>query len=408
LSFVPTKAELESPATFSFSETETVGCPVSLDIYGKPSELYDYRNHFGEIRLKNVVGRLSLDDPENVRKLNALYSDWVLDDDYILLEFTVDDVKTIHALKASKRGNDVEQDRAEKRLRNMALVLLPYAGFGKTRLLNVTMTFGSAVTGGSIDQAWQRVREDWNRFLSALRKRYGRILVIRSWEAFKKGYPHIHAILAFEDASFDVVFDKKGKTRIRYEEKRSIAGLWHSYVDVRAVCPDGVSSSVENVLWYMIKSKREGDYHNMENWSYKRKLTLATLWYLRLRSVGVSKKLREDAAALEAASESISAPSITQTDLEEIMITIAKNSPVTVKFLGMVKRKDTEIDSDVWEKLYSGPPPWMAKAWMPGKMVKHLGDGSTRVVKDNKKRKGRRQSWIAQVEREYAECGSGD
>ena len=53
----------------------------------------------------------------------------------------------------------------------------------------------------SISDSWQNVGVDYNRFLTRLRHKYGKISVIRVWESHESAYPHIHVLLVFQGIS---------------------------------------------------------------------------------------------------------------------------------------------------------------------------------------------------------------
>jgi hypothetical protein len=72
-----------------------------------------------------------------------------------------------------------------------------------------------------------------NRFLSFVRKQFGKLSSIRVFESFENGFPHIHAILLFESRRFKVFRDRKGQFRI--DEKSVMARGWHSNIDVKAM-----------------------------------------------------------------------------------------------------------------------------------------------------------------------------
>jgi len=73
----------------------------------------------------------------------------------------------------------------------------------KTKVLFVTLTYRR---DGRIDSAWEDVGKDYNRWISGLRRRYGKIHVLRNWEAQSDGYPHIHCVLYFEEREFETFF----------------------------------------------------------------------------------------------------------------------------------------------------------------------------------------------------------
>lgn len=89
----------------------------------------------------------------------------------------------------------------------------------------VTLTYDTKLS--SRIEAWEgQIGSAFNRFISALRRKYGKISVLRTWEASEKGYPHVHAILLFHDAQFSVFphFSmKQGTFSFRIYEKGEIS-----------------------------------------------------------------------------------------------------------------------------------------------------------------------------------------
>jgi hypothetical protein len=57
-----------------------------------------------------------------------------------------------------------------------------------------------------LDVLWEEVGQDFNRWISAMRRRYGKISILRSWESHEDGYPHIHCVLLFDECEFKTFF----------------------------------------------------------------------------------------------------------------------------------------------------------------------------------------------------------
>ena len=113
----------------------------------------------------------------------------------------------------------------------------------KTRLLWVTLTYDSKRC--SLHQAWENVMNEYNKWITRLRQRYGKIDVLRFIQPFPDpngpafGYPHLHCILLFKESSFHTLktVGSDGVTRLRIKEKHELeaVGKWHSYIDVQAL-----------------------------------------------------------------------------------------------------------------------------------------------------------------------------
>ena len=140
-------------------------------------------------------------------------------------------------------GNDVYRQRVYRRFRDFSKLTEKKVFFNpkerderkKTRALLVTLTYDTKLC--SFSDAWRNIGVEFNRYMSYLRKKFGKISSCRVFEAFENGHSHIHAILLFEETEFEVFRDKNGYFRVN--EKDNIAKGWHSYVDVEAISSVG-------------------------------------------------------------------------------------------------------------------------------------------------------------------------
>ena len=160
------------------------------------------------------------------------------------------------AVKMAKRGNDVYARRIKKRLGGLDQV--PNINWfnprdrsrrASTQALFVTLTYRRIAR---VDEAWELVGEDFNRFISALRARYGVIHAFRTWEAQRDGYPHVHAVLYFESQSFEA-FHHGDAWRV--QDKRELEDLWpHGFIDVEALA--SLRGGIRYVSKYLAKVHR--------------------------------------------------------------------------------------------------------------------------------------------------------
>jgi len=138
----------------------------------------------------------------------------------------------------------------------------------------------------------------WNRWITAMRKRYGRIKVFRNFEAFGEkpqdgkvhadGYPHVHAVLLFEDHDFTVSYrDPHKHFRILRAEKDKISNLWDSHVDIEACY--SVQGAMGYIKKYLFKTYGDSTVENVHRVdSDKAELTVSLLWLFRKQSFAVS------------------------------------------------------------------------------------------------------------------------
>ena len=229
-----------------------------------------------------------------------LFEAWKNDSEYVVLRNL--EMNTILALKCSKRGNDVYNARIKRRFAFLFKNSKDLRFFSpedftsdhqvKTSILWVTLSWNTKRSCG-IRKAWRcEISQDWNRFISALRRRYGKIHVLRSYEATRNGYPHVHAIMVFEDQEFSVFphLNNENKLTYRIQEKTEFESLWHSWVDIEAF------PSMKKVCYYALKYQlkvnegREEEQGEAPKYSSK---TLAFMWLFRKRSYAVSGSFRE-------------------------------------------------------------------------------------------------------------------
>ena len=190
------------------------------------------------------------------------------------------------AVKASKRGNDVYAWRLNKRLK--PLKSLPKLQFfsqknrskrHKTKILFITLTYRRDIR---LDIAWESVGLDFNRWISGLRRKFGKIHVLRAWEAQRDGNPHIHCVLYFEEYEFQTFF-YHGKWRINL--KKEIARNWHwGFSDIFAL--HSLGAGVGYVIKYLTKVH---DALLQEKYDDHSVLTLAMMWIFRKRAYSISR-----------------------------------------------------------------------------------------------------------------------
>jgi hypothetical protein len=255
------------------------------------SYLYDSgKPRLGWARSFFLAGR---SDPD-LEGLKNFYREWRDFDEFVVLqrqfeEFRQTKRKTI-AVKCSKRGNDVYRWRTKKRFQDLRVFLslnkkkadIEFFNFNdvrpKVRVVFVTLTW---IGQGSIIEAWERVSPKFNKWITRMRQKFGRISYIRAWEATKRGYPHVHLLLYFHDCElqgFRTV--DNGEFIWRVEEKPEFEACWDAFVDVRAV------RTFSSVLRYLQKRVLLGtDKGDQEVGD----LTLALCWIFRKRSFAMSK-----------------------------------------------------------------------------------------------------------------------
>jgi hypothetical protein len=235
--------------------------------------------------------------------LEELYAYWRDLNEFLILRSQMTNPKTWASewtyvgVKCSKRGNDVYSLRVKKRLDWLSsmenIQFFEPIDFSVDKkvfssALWITLTWDTKRC--SRFEAWEKeISSDFNRFMSALRSKYGEVSGFRTWEASEKGYPHCHVVLVFKEAKFTVFpylsEDEAGKEKLTYRvaEKDQIASYWHSHVDVQAV------SSTKKLFNYMRKYQTKT---LLASDSPKGVQTMSLMWLFKKRGFSVSGDFR--------------------------------------------------------------------------------------------------------------------
>lgn len=235
--------------------------------------------------LKDYV-RLNYSVPEIVER----YVSWVSKSNYmILVRWNKEKWKNdVYAVKCAKRGNDVYCSRVYRRFKglcskseNIIFFNPKDRGAKTTRALWVTLTYDVKLC--SFRDAWSNIGIEFNRFMSYVRKHFGKVSCCRVFESFENGHPHVHCILLFGSYSFSVFRDAKRQFRVH--EKNVLAEGWHSNIDIKAM------SSLAGGLSYLKKYLLKGI--SFEKADSKGLKTLALCWTYRKRAFSVSGSFRK-------------------------------------------------------------------------------------------------------------------
>ena len=264
---------------------------------------------FQELGLLNEVGKPRLnvargyfiraENEDDLGLLESLYVYWRDLHEYLVLRSLQVNPKTFAsqwtyvAVKCSKRGNDVYGSRIKRSLdwlsdgENVKFFdVTDFTANKEVYSSAIWLTLTYDIERCSRFDAIENIGKEWNTFISALRQKYGKISVLRTWECSEKGYPHIHAILLFQNAKFSVFphfSEKEGKLTFRIKEKNEIASLWHSHSDIQAV------SSTKKLFNYMRKYQTKT---LLASDSPKGARTMSLLWLFRKRGFSVSGDFR--------------------------------------------------------------------------------------------------------------------
>ena len=287
--------------------------PVLSIIEGSPDKV-----RLGPVRAN--MENTGIDGATLINYLQAVFLSWVKNTEYLVMGkyHPFKGFLRFVAVKASKRGNDVYAKRLRKKFSELMSIpdvkYFDYKDRGtdhKTGAAFTTLTYDPSRL--SLAEAWSRVGEDYNRFITALRRKYGEILAVRVFEAQPNGYPHVHVILFFKDSEFTTFYysgrgpcdQDSGAWRIH--EKDELASYWpHGFVDIEAL------SSTRGGLAYIMKylgklhelsSGREAGASGVDEGlsglvSKASVLTLSLMWAFRKRAFSISRGLGDLIRAL--------------------------------------------------------------------------------------------------------------
>jgi hypothetical protein len=263
-------------------------------------------NDAGKPRLNVARGYFSrAENEDDLEILEELFVYWRDLDEYMVLRSVMTNPRTMSSqwkyvgVLCSKRGNDIYRSRVRRRLDWLSesenVKFFDVKDFSTEKQVYSSalwLTLSYDVKKCSRFDAIENIGKEWNSFISALRQKYGKISVLRTWECSEKGYPHIHAILLFKTAKFSVFpffSEKEGQFSFRIKEKDEIASYWHSHVDVQAV------SSTKKLFNYMRKYQTKT---LMASDSPKGCRTMSLLWLFRRRAFSVSGDFRRQLSDL--------------------------------------------------------------------------------------------------------------
>jgi len=250
-------------------------------------------------RLHKAKAQINYMNPD-LKKIEDYFIDFATYDEYIILmkqnRYTYE--TEIKAVKASKRGNDVYRNRVMKRFDEILKIpdikCFEYKDRNKkhkTNIVYITTTLERTV---SLVESWEDIGVLFNKFISSLRKKYGKIYAIRVWESHKDGYPHIHVILIFEEHEFTAIWYRgKKKTCWRIQEYREIQKHWnYGWSDIRAI--DSFHGGVKYLKKHITKTIIDVDKHlktKIKESVKKAIRTLAMLWIFSKRAFSISRGL---------------------------------------------------------------------------------------------------------------------
>lgn len=209
--------------------------------------------------------------------LTKIYSKWVNEETHCSARY-FDHQEMENKWKfweAPKRGNEIYVHDVKKRLRGR----LPstkqlrkqglLADKNETNTLHITLTVDPKRFLGKLKSAWENISYHLNKFLSAFRTRYGKTFVLRSFEAQRNGFVHIHLFMITEHTFECKWHNRKNNSRWIIPAKKSyhiasdlktneevegFENLWNlGFVNARGIGSDPNSREKIDISDYVIK-----------------------------------------------------------------------------------------------------------------------------------------------------------
>ncbi|TET18770.1 hypothetical protein E3J74_09190 [Candidatus Bathyarchaeota archaeon] len=226
----------------------------------------------------------SLDDEEFLSRIRGSYLVWVQNVLWVILRGydVLRDEMRYMAIRSVKRGDSFYAGRVMRRFNRFTHELESESEFfsHKTRgLARTSLLFFSLTVDAkkySIEEAWLSIGVLFNRFLSSLKRKYGKISIVRVWESTYRGYPDIHCIILFQDKEFEGFRDRKNKFRVKWERERLSEGWSMGFADIQMVY--SIGGGMRYLGKYLSKSVC------YENASDKTLNCLALCWYFHKRA----------------------------------------------------------------------------------------------------------------------------
>ena len=188
--------------------------------------------------------------PIDREELIKAFNIYVSFNEYIILEKKIYNQSTGElekseklAVKTIKRGNDKWKKKLKRKLFSLEdpIKLELSKHHSTSNILFITWTIDPKLF--SFNEAWQVINDYFNRGITNLRNKFGKVDYARVIEAHASGYPHIHILAWFHEKDFEIVKwrnKKDGKLTWRVkkkEERDAIKDCWKMGIvrDVEAV-----------------------------------------------------------------------------------------------------------------------------------------------------------------------------
>ena len=229
----------------------------------------------------------------NVDAVISDYLEWVKSVFYVIVyRFNFNTGEPEYGcFRSPKRGDDLYAERVMLKFKWLRQLLDRHVfydrgirdGWVESPCLHIVLEYNANRYG--LRESYEVCGVDFNRFMSYLRRKFGKVSIIRCFEAHDSGYVHIHCLALFHNYNFKgkPMINKEGKRIFRVVGKdfQKLKKSWRSgYTDFEMV--DSVKGGVYYLTKYLSKTV------SVKNAGEKGVKGLAMCWYSRKRSFSVS------------------------------------------------------------------------------------------------------------------------
>jgi hypothetical protein len=269
-------------------------------------KLYVYWRDFAEFMpVKFNFKDQKIIDTNDINTTPELYKNYLLEHgvnatSYLNYVF-YDGVKSEWSfIKSCKRGNDVYIKEIKKKFQPLIeaepkIFFDTTLNFNRKRprltpLIYVTATIDHKKV--SLENSWLNFGSMFNIFITKVRKRFGKVDYLRTWQSQENGFPHWHGLFYFNDFNFSAVYNLsrnlKPSWRIASRQKlhkgdeltvrQRLKKAW-KYGNLDIICVDNTQDCFKDLLKYVTRDLEGGESD----------LTNALVWYFEKQSFAVSK-----------------------------------------------------------------------------------------------------------------------
>jgi len=308
--------------------------------------LKDYRRNYD---IENTDKDLTEEDLNSIIKD---FNEWNKIKNYAM--FLNTETGITHFRELAKRGNSIYTKRLKAKILQQFDFLkdkqfskdfyLKKSRSGKyySNVFLITLTTNPEIFYNNKKKAWYSESTQMNLFLTNLRKQYGNIEYLSVVESTKKGYPHNHLVVIFQQEQ--EVFQQEDTKKWRMKNKKDLEKYWNSFIDVFA-CETG-----QEVIDYVFKDILKGTLRKGVNRTAQDDLTQALQWIFNKKSYSTSSFSDKGFLVQYFIHNDLTKESITQTDLRENIEEFSDGKHI---FLGLTALK--------WKNGYNPPEKFTLK-----------------------------------------------